>query len=229
VGEFHDSWNRTGVLIAAGSLILLLGLLAGPTPSEDPATALQDISSFQDRWILTNGIDLIGLVLLVVGVGVLSRLIATSGTSMILTSAANLGAALGGLLIGAVLVIQTTVDVGLAANYTASTGGEQNAYAILASAVLDLEAGLFALGLVLFMFAVASVSLALDQTQVPPLQSWFLYVGVGLTVLSGLTGFALLIEALRPFARMEPYFALAALLWLAILGGMISRMETRAD
>jgi hypothetical protein len=226
--DLRGSWRRTGWLIAIGAVVLLVGLLGAPRAggSEDPSASLTSIAMFSTRWIVTNGLDVAGLALVVVGLAGVSRLLAVGGHQFLLTSAANVGGALGGLQLAGALVIRSTVLAGLAARFVGAEGPEQSAHLLLGRAVLDLERGLFGLGLAIFMAAVASAALALERSRVLPLNSGFLFGGIMFSALAAFASVAFLIEPLRPFGRLEPFFTVAGFVWLAALGIQLIRNDS---
>lgn len=216
--------HRTAaLLVALGAATLAVGLLLGPTPSTDTAEALRDIDGFRDRYVLTNAIDLVGILVMAAGLLALARvqLAVGGGLPALLGGAAN---ALGGGLIALVVVLQSSVDVGVAERFVDADGQAQAAHLAVAEAVFEINGAIFGVGFLLQMLGIALVAATFFLIPAPRLNRPFLIVGALLAGTASVMGIGALFDEI--FGRLEALLGLVALVWLIVLSGMLWR---RAD
>jgi hypothetical protein len=216
-----------GLLVATGSLVLLAGLLAGPTPGDEPAEALRRIDEFRTRYILTNGIDFIGILILTVGLLGLARMLADEQRASYVGMLAWAGVLSGGVMLVAVLTFESTVIPSNAERYVAATADGQAIQLAIGEAMLELDAAVFGVALMLYMFGVAGIFYMLLPGTWPRLNRMFLLAGLLLASIASLTGMFFLFEPVEALGRLEPVFSLAALVWLVALGVLLSRSGSR--
>lgn len=208
------------ILVALGAAVLGAGLLLGPTPSADTAQALRDIDGFRDRYILTNAVDLVGILLMGAGLLALARvqLALGGGLPALLGGVAN---ALGGALIAIVVVLQSTVDTGIAARFVDASEAEQTAHLAVAEAALELDGAIFGVGFLFQMLGIALVAVTFMRLTAPRLNRVLLVVGAVLAGTASLMGLGALFD--EAFGRLEALLGLVALAWLIVLSGVLWR------
>ena len=218
------SARPVGTLIAVGALILGVGLLLGPDTGSDTVEALENLEGFRTRYVVTNAVDIVGVVVMVAGLVGLARLqmLGSGGLLPLLGATAS---ALGGLGLVLTLVLQSAVDPELAERYAAASGDARAMHLAVAEAIFDLDAVVFG---VAFLFTMAGIALLvvaslLGIAGLPVLNRPFLLVGVVLA--GGASGTALLVPfgAPEPYAVVESILGLNVLAWLVPFGVLLPR------
>lgn len=219
-----EQWRYASVLVAVGAAMLGIGLLLGPTPSDDPAQAMRDIDSFSGRYIVTNAVDLVGILGMASGLIALGHVqfVAGGGASALVAAAANTA---GAVLIALTLVLQSTVDPAVAEQFVAASGDESAALLSIGRTVMDIDGAVFGLGFLLQMLGIAGVALTFLRGAGPRLNRPFLFVGGVLALGASTTGIAALFE--DTFGDVEALLGLIALLWLVALSVLLLRTDAR--
>lgn len=223
-------WQTPGWTLAAGTVVLFVGLMTGPTPGDDTAGALRVIDEHRVRYVLTNMLDMAGALVMLLGFVQVAR-IQLAGISSRLTAAAGATASiLGCALFQLVLVLQTAVDPALARRFVQSAdGGDKRQYLAIADSVFDLETGLFGLTLLLILWGVAAIGLCAWRDGAPRMAEWFLVAGIAISLVAGLTAPAFAFESTKAFGRLEPVLSILALLWLTAFGVIAARQASATD
>lgn len=214
-------WRTSGVLIAAGAFILGAGLMLGPGPGTDTAEALDSIEGFRTRYVITNAVDLVGVLVMVSGLLALARLQSLGGGG-VLSLLGAVASALGGLMLVLTLVLQSAVDPELAERYVAASGEAREAHLAVAEAVFDIDAVVFGIGFLFTMGGIALLAGASLAGAGPQSNRSFVLVGVVLA--AGASGTALLVPFGAPeaYAMVESILGLIVLVWLVVLGTMLA-------
>ncbi|MDP1602964.1 MAG: hypothetical protein Q8M03_06825, partial [Legionella sp.] len=197
-----------------------VGLLLGPTPSDDAAQALRDIDGFRARYIATNAIDLVGVLLLASGLIALGRLqlLAGGGAAAIIGGSAN---AAGGALIALTLVLQSTVEPAVAERFVAASTEGQAAALAVGEAVIEVSGAVFGTAFLLQMLGIALVAITFLVGSGPRINRPFLIVGALLALGASTMGIGALFE--DTLGRVEALLGLVALLWLVVLAALVAR------
>ncbi len=219
------SARTTGILIAAGALILGTGLMLGPGPGADTAEALENIEGFRTRYVMTNAVDLVGAVVMVAGLLALARLQSIRGGGLLPLLGA-VASALGGLMLVLTLVLQSAVDPELAERYMAASGETREAHLAVAEAVFDIDAVVFGVAFLFTMGGIALLAAASLAGAGPRLNRPLLLAGALLA--AGASGTALLVPFGAPeaYGVVESILGLLVLVWLVVLGVMLARRPT---
>ena len=214
-------WQPAGILIAAGAFLLGAGLMLGPGPGTDTAQALENIEGFRTRYVATNAVDLVGVLVMVSGLLVLARLQSLRGGGL-LSLLGAVASALGGLMLVLTLVLQSAVDPELAERYVAASGEAREAHLAVAEAVFDIDAVVFGVGFLFTMGGIALLAGAALAGAGPALSRPFLLVGTALAAVA--SGTALLVPFGAPddYAVVESILGLIVLVWLVALGTMLA-------
>ncbi|MBM3934293.1 MAG: hypothetical protein FJ319_08340 [SAR202 cluster bacterium] len=221
-----NSWRAAGAITAVGSVVLIVGLMLGPTLGEETADALRDIAGFRTMYVLTNMISFAGALVIAAGLLAIARLQAEHRPDSAIAVWSGAASAAGGALTLLTLVLESVVEPAIAERFVA--GADQAAHLAVAQAVTDIDGSVFGLGFMLFMAGIALAGLGLVLGAGPRLNRWFLLAGVALAVVASPTGIAYLFDATRAFGQMEPYLGLSVLVWLVALGAMLWRSGSRA-
>ena len=218
-------WRVAGVITAVGALVLVTGLMLGPTPDEELAEALRDIDSFRTRYVATNLIDFVGAAIMFVGLLVLVRLQMRTIGGSLLALLGGVGVTVGGALFLLVLIVESAVHPEIAARFVEASGTEQQAHLAAGQAMLDLDAAVFGVSFTLMMAGIAAIAGAFLAGAGPRLNRVFLWVGVVLAALASPSAIAYLFEPTQAFGQLEPILGLAVLLWLVVLGTLLWTTE----
>lgn len=208
------------ILVALGAATLGTGLLLGPTPSADAAQALRDIDGFRTWYVMTNAIDLCGVLLLASGLLAVARAQVAFGGGL-LPILGGVGNALGGALIALVVVLQSSVDTGVAGRFVNSSGVEQAMHLAVGRVVIEIDGAIFGVGFLLQMLGIASVALTFMIESGPRFSRGFLLLGVLLAGGASLMGIAAQFE--DAFGRIEAVLGLFVLAWLVVLSAILWR------
>lgn len=213
-------WQVAAFLTALGAVVLGAGLLLGPTPSDDPAQALRDIDGFRARYIATNAIDLVGVLLLAAGLIALGRLQlqAGGGATAAVGAAAN---AAGGALIALTLVLQSTLDPAVAERFVAASAADQAAVLAAGQAALEVSGAVFGTAFLLQMLGIALLAITFIIGAGPRLNRPFLAVGALIALGASTMGIGALFE--DALGQVEAMLGLVALLWLVVLSALVAR------
>jgi hypothetical protein len=198
--------------------------LLGPTPSDDAAQALRDVDGFRSRYIITNAIDLVGVLIMAAGLIAMARLQLREGggSSALVAGAAN---AAGAVLIALTLVMQSTLDPAVAERFVEAAGGEQAAQLAVGEAVFELGGAVFGTGFLLQMLGIAVVALVFLGGAGPHVNRAFLVAGALLASIASTMGIAALFDPV--FGDVEALLGLAALVWLVALSVLLFRADVR--
>lgn len=210
-----------------GALVLLGGLMSGPTPEGDVAAALRDIDGFRTRYVITNLVDFAGATIMVVGLLMLANLRARSAGGSLLATLGGLGVAIGGALFLLVLLIESVVHPAIAAQYMGAPQTQQEGYLVAGQAMMALDAAIFGVAFMLMMAGIAAVLGALLARESPAVNRLVLWAGIAMAALASPSAIAYLFEPTRGFGALEPLFGLAVLVCLVILGALLWRAASR--
>ncbi len=215
-------WRIPGVLAAAGAFILGVGLLLGPGPGSDTAEALENIEGFRTRYVVTNAVDLVGVLVLVAGLLAIARLqLPTRGSLLALLGGA--ATALGGLMLVLTLVLQSAVDPALAERYVDAGGADRATHLAVAEAIFDLDAVVFGVGFLLTMGGIALIAAAALAGGAPRANRWLLLAGVVLAAGASFTALLVPFGAPEDYAVVESVLGLVVIAWLVVFGTLIAR------
>jgi hypothetical protein len=197
--------------------------MLGPTPGEEPVDALRRIHDAETRYVATNIVDIVASAVLLLGFVILGRMLCASQTDTLVPTLAIAGTIVGSILLLVVLVLESAVDPQIAARFVSATESEGVTHLAVAEAMFDFEDGLFALALLLMMWGFTAIAAALLRVPDLAVDRRFLWAGAVVSFIAGWTGVAFLFEELEWFGRTEPFFSLLALVWLGVLGFLLTR------
>ena len=217
-------WRAPAVLTAAGAIVLGVGLLLGPTPSNDAAEALRDIHGFREQYVATNAVDLVGILLMNFGLIALARRQVQAGGDLhaLVGGVAN---AAGGTLIALTVVIQSTVDPAVAERFVEASGATQATVLVVGETVFEIGGAVFGVGFLLQMLGIALVAATFLTGVGPRLNRAYLAVGTLLAAVASTMGIGALFDDV--FGDIEALLGLVALLWLVGLSVLLTRLDAR--
>lgn len=217
------SWRGASLLVAVGAIVLGIGLLLGPTPSNDSAQALRDIDEFHTRYVVTNAIGLVGILIMGAGLVTLARLQMSDhgGATALIGGVAN---ASGAVLIALTVVLQSTVDPAAAQRFVVAAPPDQAAMLAIGETVTEFGGAVFGVGFLLQMIGIALVAVTFLTGVGPRLNRVFLMVGALLAVGASTMGIGALFEDVM--GDIEALLGLIALAWLIGLCALLERSRT---
>lgn len=215
-------WGRAALVVAVGALVLGTGLLLGPTPGNEPEQALRDIAAFRGKYILTNVIDLVGILIMASGLIAFARLqlVTGGGALAVVGGAANVS---GGALIVLTLVLQSTVEPTVAERFAHAGAADRPYWLALGETVITIDGAVFGTAFLLQMAGIALVAVTFLNGAGPRVNRWFLTAGAFLATGASTMGIAALFEDV--FGEVEAVLGLLALLWLVVLSILLARTE----
>lgn len=226
-GARFAAWRVAAAFVAVGAVVMFVGLMLGPTPGADPAAALRRIDDTRALYVVTNGVDLIGVGVLAVGLLLVARLLASGPGGVAEAVAGGTAVVVGSALVGVVLVIQTVVDPGIAERFVGGDAAAAATELALGRAFLDFEAGLFGMAIMLEMAGIAALAVGcarqVARARAPHVDARLLAAGAAVAAVAGVTGIGFFVDALGWLERLEAVCSLATLVWLVAFGVLLYR------